>query len=149
MTLAGIHTPVRRKSTLLSSFNIGIEIAIHSTGIGPEAFAFFSNKGNNTGQTVTSADQQFFNKNGFFIQSGAEYYYTRPEVLESNFYAWRLTGDTKYLDRAAAAMTSFQKFCSAPAGFGGIWNVSDTTKTPDGFIDDTESFWYAEVLKYL
>ena len=73
----------------------------------------------------------------------------RPEVLESNFYAWRLTGDTKYLDRAASAVASFQKFLAAPVGFAGIWNVSDTVTSDDNFINDSESFWYAEVLKYL
>ncbi|THG96636.1 hypothetical protein EW026_g5234 [Hermanssonia centrifuga] len=120
-----------------------------ATGIGPEAFAYFSNKGNYTGQTVTPELQTFFDQHGFFIETGSEYFYLRPEVLESNFYAWRATGDTKYLDRAASATSSFQKFLSAPAGFGGIWNVSDTVKSDDNFIDDTESFWFAEVMKYL
>lgn len=120
-----------------------------STGIGMEAFAYFSNKGNFTGQDPDADDLSFYAEHGFFIQSGAEYYYTRPEVLESNFYAWRATGNTEYLDRAASAVASFQKYLSAPAGFGGIWNVSDTVKTDAGFIDDTESFWYAEVMKYL
>ncbi|KAI0346608.1 glycoside hydrolase family 47 protein [Trametopsis cervina] len=121
-----------------------------ATGIGPEAFAYFSNKGNNTGgQTFTSSDAAFYAKNGFWVQDGAPYYYMRPEVLESNFYAWRATGDTKYLDRAASAVASFQKYLAAPAGFAGIWNVSDTVTSDDNFIDDSESFWYAEVLKYL
>lgn len=114
-----------------------------------EAFAYFSNKGNYTGLSPDADDLAFFDKHGFFIQSGAEYYYMRPEVLESNFYAWRATGNTKYLDRAGSAISSFQKYLSAPVGFGGIWNVSDTVKSDDNFIDDTESFWYAEVLKYL
>lgn len=67
-------------------------------------------------------------------------------MLESNFYAWRITGDTKYLDRAAAAIQSFAKNLKAPVGFGGIWNVNEVDS---GFIDDMESFWFAEVLKYL
>lgn len=124
-------------------------IIFFRTGIGPEAFAYFSNKGNNTGQTVTAADLAFFDEHGFFIESGSEFYLLRPEVLESNFYAWRVTGDTVYLDRAASAISSFQKFLSAPAGFAGLNNVSDTVKSDSNFIDDTESFWFAEVLKYL
>ncbi|GJE85507.1 glycoside hydrolase family 47 protein [Phanerochaete sordida] len=122
-----------------------------ATGIGPEAFAYFSNKGNITNQDVTAADLAFYEKNGFFIQSGETLYLQRPEVLESNFYAWRVTGDTKYLDRAASATASFQKFLSAPVGFAPIWDVTNTHKTPDTnyFIDDTQSFWFAEVLKYL
>lgn len=124
-----------------------------STGIGPEAFAYFSNKGNITEQTVTPDDLAFYNEHGFFIQSGASYYLQRPEVLESNFYAWRVTGDTKYLDRAASAIGSFQKFLTDPgiAGFAPIQDVTNTNKTPDTnyYMDDTQSFWFAEVLKYL
>jgi Glycosyl hydrolase family 47 len=67
-------------------------------------------------------------------------------VLESNFYAWRATADTKYLDRAASAIKSFQTYLKAPAGYAGILDVNNPSA---GQIDDTESFWYAEVLKYL
>ncbi|KAL4254782.1 alpha-1,2-Mannosidase [Abortiporus biennis] len=124
------------------------------TGIGPEAFAYFSSDGNYTGQTPTADQLSFYSKNGFFIETGAEYYYMRPEVLESNFYAWRVTGDTKYLDRAASAISSFEKFLSIKYGnstdggvaYAGIWNVNESDS---GFIDDEESFWFAEVLKYL
>ena len=147
--LAGTLMLALRTCPALETNCLRLLIVCIRTGIGPEAFAYFSNKGNNTGQTVDSDDLAFFDKNGFFIQSGAEYYYMRPEVLESNFYAWRATGDTKYLDRAASAIASFQKFLSAPVGFAPIWNVSDTVKSDDNFIDDAESFWYAEVLKYL
>ncbi|KAI0688410.1 seven-hairpin glycosidase [Cytidiella melzeri] len=120
-----------------------------ATGIGPEAFAYFSNKGNNTGQDPTAADLAFLQQHGFWVEDGAPYYYIRPEVLESNFYAWRFTGDTKYLDRAASAIASFQKYLAAPVAFAGIWDVRNTTRSNDNFIDDLESFWYAEVMKYL
>ncbi|TCD65742.1 maturation of Asn-linked oligosaccharides protein [Steccherinum ochraceum] len=116
------------------------------TGIGMEAFGFFSSDGNFTGATPTSDDLAFYAQHGFFLYPGSEYYLMRPEVLESNFYAWRVTGDTKYLDRAASAVNSFNKWLKAPAGFAGIWNVNEANS---GFIDDMESFWFAEVLKYL
>ena len=114
-----------------------------------EAFAYFSNKGNYTGQTITNDTIAYYDTHGFFIQSGDDYYYLRPEVLESNFYAWRATGNTTYLDRAASALASFEKYLKAPAGYAGIWNVDDTVTSDSNFIDDTESFWYAEVIKYL
>ncbi|KAF8230305.1 hypothetical protein L208DRAFT_126379 [Tricholoma matsutake] len=58
-----------------------------ATGIGPE-----------------SPTQLAFNrKNDFCITSSV--YILRPEVLESNFYAFRVTGDTKYLNRAAGGIT--------------------------------------------
>ena len=70
----------------------------------------------------------------------------RPEVLESNFYAWRVTGDEKYQQRALAAAQSMNKFLQVNNAFAGINNVSETNS---GFIDDTESFFFAEVMKYL
>jgi len=116
------------------------------TGIGMEQFGYFSSDGNFTGATPTADDLAFYAEHGFFLYPGAEYYLMRPEVLESNFYAWRVTGDTKYLDRASSAIASFSKWLKAPAGFAGIWN---TNESDSGFIDDMESFWFAEVLKYL
>ncbi|KAJ4482500.1 glycoside hydrolase family 47 protein [Lentinula aciculospora] len=114
------------------------------TGIGPEAFSFIAPNGN---FSQPDAQQLAFNReHGFWITTSD--YIQRPEVLESNFYAWRATGDTKYLDRAASAITSFQKFLIAKEtnGFAGLNDVNNFTA---GLEDDTESFWFAEVLKYL
>ncbi|KAG7448703.1 glycoside hydrolase family 47 protein [Guyanagaster necrorhizus] len=116
-----------------------------ATGIGPETFAFISSDGNFTGGSAIDADQlSFYQEHGFYI-TGSDYI-QRPEVLESNFYAWRATGDTKYLDRAASAINSFQTFLPATVAFAGINDVNNRNSTK---IDDMESFWLAEVLKYL
>ncbi|KAJ7686657.1 glycoside hydrolase family 47 protein [Mycena rosella] len=116
-----------------------------ATGIGPEAFAFISSDGNYTGGNRISASQlQFYNQHRFYITSSA--YIMRPEVLESNFHAWRVTGDTKYLDRAAGAIDSFNKFLPTTIAFTAL---NDVDSINGGFIDDMESFWFAEVLKYL
>jgi len=67
-------------------------------------------------------------------------------VLESNFYAWRITGDEKYLSRAQAAIDSFRTYLRVDeGGYTGLYDVMD----PSRKVDDTESFWYAETLKYL
>ncbi|KAF9049289.1 seven-hairpin glycosidase [Hymenopellis radicata] len=71
-----------------------------ATGIGPEAFAYISSDGNFTGGSApTPAQQAFYSLHGFYITSSV--YILRPEVLESNFYAWRVTGDQKYQHRTA------------------------------------------------
>jgi mannosyl-oligosaccharide alpha-1,2-mannosidase len=57
-----------------------------------------------------------------------------------------VTGDTKYLDRAASAIDAFNKFMPATVAFAGLNNVNSVN---GGLIDDMESFWFAEVLKYL
>ena len=64
--------------------------------------------------------------------------------MESNFIAWRATGDYKYYDRAVKTYKAFQTYLSAPVGYAGIIDVRQTNSTK---IDDCESFWYAEVLK--
>ncbi|KAL0959972.1 hypothetical protein HGRIS_011634 [Hohenbuehelia grisea] len=116
------------------------------TGLGPETFEFMSpNELPSRWDVKPTAEQlRFYNEHGFFIS--ASNYYMRPEVLESNFYAWRATGDTKYLDRAASAIESINKFLSVNGAFAGIEDVDaeDTKRT-----DIMESFWFAEVLKYL
>lgn len=86
----------------------------------------------------------FNNKSGFYPRGRG--YIHRPEVLESNFHAWRVTGDKKYLDRAASAVASFNKYLRLSTGFPGLHDVN---QPQGGLIDDTESFWFAETLKYL
>ncbi|KAL0570076.1 hypothetical protein V5O48_011883, partial [Marasmius crinis-equi] len=119
-----------------------------ATGIGPEVFRFNTTVQSDQSNHLILTDEQrtFYDNHGFYI-TGTDYI-LRPEVLESNFYAWRVTGDTKYLDRAASAVDSFNKFLVAEktGGFAGLMDVSDPLK---GQSDDTESFWFAEVLKYL
>ena len=62
--------------------------------------------------------------------------------------AWRATGDLKYQTRAASAVASFQKYLRiTTGGYAGIWDITKPNALT--YIDDTESFWYAEVLKYL
>ncbi|KAJ7876397.1 glycoside hydrolase family 47 protein [Mycena leptocephala] len=117
-----------------------------ATGIGPEDFAFISSDGNFTGDTITADQIAFYNKHGFYITTPD--YKQRPEVLESNFMAWRLTGDTKYLDHAAAAIASFNKFLPPPDGVA-FASLNDVNNPARGLFDMTESFWFAEVLKYL
>ncbi|KAG1753648.1 glycoside hydrolase family 47 protein [Suillus paluster] len=133
--------------------NLGLQLtdacwntyASTATGIGPEVFAYKSSDGNYTGNSAPNQDQlDFYDKHGFYITSAD--YYLRPEVLESNFYAWRVTGDTKYLDNAASATSNFKKYLSTTVAYTGIWDVNNVDSTK---IDDMESFWFAEVLKYL
>ncbi|EJC99387.1 seven-hairpin glycosidase [Fomitiporia mediterranea MF3/22] len=118
-----------------------------ATGIGPETFAWMSEDGNFTGGNPPSAsDLKFYDEHGFYVLNGGSDYILRPEVLESNFYAWRVTGDVKYFERARAAADSMNKFLKVNNAFAGI---EDVTVTNSAFIDDTESFFFAEVMKYL
>jgi len=104
-----------------------------------------SSDGNYTGNGGPDPEQLiFYDVHGFYI-TGSDYI-LRPEVLESNFYAWRVTGDQKYLDNAACAVSSFQTYLPATVAYTGLNDVNDVASTQ---IDDMESFWFAEVLNYL
>ncbi|KAG6865962.1 hypothetical protein C0991_010218 [Blastosporella zonata] len=141
---AGTPTPAPSTSLSLLIFSCGTERHVR-TKIGPEAFAFISSDGSFTGGSAITPDQaKFYSQHGFYIT--ASDYILRPEVLESNFYAWRATGNTKYLDRAASAVQSFNTFLQTTTGYAGLNDVNNKNGTK---IDDTESFWFAEVLKYL
>ncbi|KAJ3715126.1 glycoside hydrolase family 47 protein [Lentinula raphanica] len=116
-----------------------------TTGIGPEVFYFLADDQWNGNGVPSQSELAFYNEHGFWVTSSD--YILRPEVLESNFYAWRSTGDTKYIDRAASAVDSLMKYLPQPSGgYAGLNDVDDPSA---GFIDDQESFWFAEVLKYL
>ncbi|KAJ7573880.1 glycoside hydrolase family 47 protein [Mycena floridula] len=116
-----------------------------ATGIGPETFAFEGPDGSFAGMGPPTPEQQEFHKlHGFYITSSS--YILRPEVLESNFYAWRVTGDKKYWNRAVDAIESFNEYLYTANGYVGL---EDVNNVESGKIDDEESFWFAEVLKYL
>ncbi|KAH9855351.1 seven-hairpin glycosidase [Lenzites betulinus] len=136
--------------------NIGLQLnegcwntyASTATGIGPEAFGYISSDGDFTGSgDPGEGDLSFYNRNGFYILPGNSDYFMRPEVLESNFYAWRATGDTKFYERAVSATNSFATFLKTPTV--AFAPIDDVDSTDSDFIDDMESFWFAEVLKYL
>ncbi|KAF9653536.1 glycoside hydrolase family 47 protein [Thelephora ganbajun] len=107
------------------------------TGIGPEIFGWKTADGNFSGPPLTAEKEAYYQKTGYYP----------PEILESNFYAWRATGDLKYQVRAAGAVANFQKYLRIPTGYAGIWDIAKPNAI--SYIDITESFWYAEVLSYL
>lgn len=56
------------------------------TGIGPESFSWNPNN-------VPDNQKELYERAGFYISSSV--YILRPEVIESFYYAWRVTGDEK------------------------------------------------------
>ncbi|KAI1380521.1 glycoside hydrolase family 47 protein [Hypoxylon crocopeplum] len=119
------------------------------TGIGPEVFYWQDGKlpanASNNGGPPSDATS-FYTAAGFWIPSGGGSYVLRPEVIESFYYAYRATGDTKYQDWAWEAFLNINATCSAGVGFSSIDNVN--VAGGGGFDDFQESFWFAEVLKY-
>jgi mannosyl-oligosaccharide alpha-1,2-mannosidase len=80
-----------------------------------------------------------------FSEVGDGRYHLRPEAIESIFYMYRITGESKYQDIAwemfqAISTHTRTEFANAALG--------DVMKTPVDKYDSMESFWLAETLKY-
>ncbi|KAI9605642.1 hypothetical protein H4Q26_004007 [Puccinia striiformis f. sp. tritici PST-130] len=116
-----------------------------ATGLGPEIFRFLGPNGENSGDKPSPQDVEFFKANGFYITNAA--YHLRPEVIESAFYAWRLTGDVQYQEFVWQAFKSLQKYCKAVVSYSDIENVNSNSNPQPK--DASESFLYAETFKYI
>lgn len=92
------------------------------------------------------ADQRdFYARAGFYTTAGA--YILRPETVESLYYAYRLTGDVAWQDMAWQAFEAIAAACRTGSAYA---QLEDVMRPGGGaFIDQMQSFWMAEVLKYL
>jgi len=101
------------------------------TKIGPEVFRF-----TNELEATTDVNNE-------------KAYILRPEVVESYFILYRLTGDSKYRDWGWDAALAYQKHCKAGPGRG-YSGLRDVYNAENPVQDDIQqSFFLAETLKYL
>jgi ER degradation enhancer, mannosidase alpha-like 2 len=70
-------------------------------------------------------------------------YPLRPEIVESTWYLWRLTGDPYYRAMGRTLFEDLVRYCRTDAGYAALRDV--TTKQQS---DDMESFLLAETFKY-
>lgn len=84
----------------------------------------------------------------FYIKPQDAHNLQRPETVESLFILWRLTGDQKYRVWGWKIFKAFEKFTRLP-GDAGYACISDVENVNSPKIDNMESFWLAETLKYL
>ncbi|MCJ1327529.1 maturation of Asn-linked oligosaccharides protein [Thelotrema lepadinum] len=105
--------------------------------IGPEVFSWDAS-------TIPSDQAQFFQDHGYYITDSI--YDLRPEYLESLYYAYRVTGDTKYQDWSWDAFVAINASTRTGSGFSEIGDVGQVGGGAKG--DNQESFLFAEVLKY-
>ncbi|KAI8978519.1 glycoside hydrolase [Pilobolus umbonatus] len=73
-------------------------------------------------------------------------YILRPETIESLYYFYVFTKDTKYQDMAWDIFNSLYTYCRSNSGYSGLVNVDSVDTEKD---DREESFFFAETLKYL
>jgi mannosyl-oligosaccharide alpha-1,2-mannosidase len=120
------------------------------TGIGPELFSWAPASPYRNGTFTPTSQRQAseFAKHGIWLVDPQ--YRLRPEYVESLFYAWRVTGEQRYREWAWQAFEAMEKHCKTPNGFAGLKDVmAKGGEDPSAWLDESESFWGAETLKYL
>jgi hypothetical protein len=70
-------------------------------------------------------------------------YPLRPEIVESTWYLYRLTGDPKYRAMGRTLFEDFVRHCRTEAGYAAIKDVTTMEQA-----DEMESFVMAETFKY-
>ncbi|KAG0151218.1 hypothetical protein CROQUDRAFT_87014 [Cronartium quercuum f. sp. fusiforme G11] len=111
------------------------------TGLGPDVFRFDDPASQPNADPKSSAqNEQSLKKRGFYITEPK--YILRPEVFESVFYAWRITGDEKYQEFTWHAFGALQKYCKASASYSAIDDV-DSAKPQ--LTNNCESFLYVDL----
>jgi ER degradation enhancer, mannosidase alpha-like 2 len=71
-------------------------------------------------------------------------YPLRPEIMESAYYLYFFTKDSRYLEMASTFLGGLAHYCKTDAGYAALRNVATFEKA-----DRMESFFLAETLKYL
>ncbi|KAJ3603535.1 hypothetical protein NHX12_028280 [Muraenolepis orangiensis] len=103
------------------------------TGLSPEIVHFNTYEGSIRDVEVKPADRHNL---------------LRPETVESLFYMYRFTKDTKYRDWGWEILQSFNKYTKVPTGgYTSISNVRDPNYPSPR--DKMESFFLGETLKYM
>lgn len=71
-------------------------------------------------------------------------YHLRPEIMESAYYLYYYTKDPQYLHMGRVFLDSLKTYCKVEAGYAALKDVRTKEK-----LDEMESFFFAETLKYL
>jgi mannosyl-oligosaccharide alpha-1,2-mannosidase len=119
----------------------GLHVLMESTatGLSPEIYRWDAVQ-------VPPEHAAFFQNHGFWISNAV--YNTRPEVMESYYYAYRVSNDTKYRDWAWDGFRNVVAACQADLGLSYIDNVDETDPLGGKKLDVQDSFLFSEVFKY-
>lgn len=87
------------------------------------------------------------NQMDMYVKTNDAHNLLRPELIESLFYMWYFTGNKTYQDWGWQIFQAFENYTKVEGGYTSIGNVRNIQHTRQQ--DMTESFWFAETLKYL
>ncbi|XP_043463104.1 endoplasmic reticulum mannosyl-oligosaccharide 1,2-alpha-mannosidase [Leptopilina heterotoma] len=85
--------------------------------------------------------------NPMYVKSNDAHNLLRPEFIESLYYMWYFTGNKTYQEWGWKIFQAFENYTKVENGYTSIGNVRNIQNTRPK--DMTESFWFAETLKYL
>lgn len=80
-----------------------------------------------------------------FVSIRSKKYILRPEAIESVWYLYRITGDSHWREAGWEMFTAIQNHTVTTFGHSAI---DDVTAAAPELLDEMESFWLAETLKY-
>jgi mannosyl-oligosaccharide alpha-1,2-mannosidase len=95
-----------------------------------------------------SEDEQYEQQYPGFAHVSDARYLLRPEAIESVFYAYRITGNPQYQDIAWEMFESIETLTRTEYANAAIRNVMKGDRAEVEKVDEMESFWLAETLKY-
>jgi mannosyl-oligosaccharide alpha-1,2-mannosidase len=75
-------------------------------------------------------------------------YILRPEAIESVFYMYRTTGDSKWRDYGWMMWENVERVCQKDGEYAEVADIFMAMDDPNRFKDSLESFWFSETLKY-
>ncbi|KAJ2812994.1 hypothetical protein H4S07_001001 [Coemansia furcata] len=119
------------------------------SSLGAEAIKFVRKNVPSDYLLMKTQSKSMVDRFGFSLER--PYYLLRPELIESMFYMYRLTGKTLYADRVWKIWQGIQRNCRVPGGYVGTANVAvdDAASGTMDIINSTESFFFAETFLYL
>lgn len=139
MTTAGLELTESCAETFLAT----------TSGLGPQEWRYRDQRGQGS-----IKNQKAYERNGFEATSRG--YYHGPEVIESIFYAWRVTGDQMWRDIAWTIFRSLSEVLETGSGWASLSDVNARPSSGEGqgrwaaaWENEQGSFLYAEVFKYL
>ena len=91
--------------------------------------------------TKYGVEPEVFNYQTMEVEHPA--YHLRPEIVESTYYLYTLTGDEKYLEMGKTFWEDFVRYCRTEAGYAVLKSVLTKEKA-----DTMHSFLFAETFKY-
>ncbi|KAJ2080761.1 hypothetical protein H4R24_002853 [Coemansia sp. RSA 988] len=113
------------------------------TNIGPENFGYLPDGDDD--YDLLSSQRSEIKKYGFYVDH--PHYLMRPEVIESIFYLYRITGNEMYAEWNWKIWEGIKANCAVDGGFAGLRDVR--LGREGGLIGKQESFVFSETFKYI